>query len=252
MYNFITGKDNNMKDKFKRIKIIIYFCYANILFSVFIGLAISNVVYQIFSDFFNIILAIISFLIITFLLFYLINRLGVFLINKENYKHKDYLCLYTKHVGKTLNELCLEKVNEHIYVYVYGKRMFNTISFYFFDNTTDIDIKKSKNICDKYIKNKYPKSKCKEVTKSHWVIKGQIFISSIVKFDFFKSCLNKNSNQLYEIGLISCFLDIEKSQIIIPFYKNQRINIVAFNRYYSFLKKINSILKICSIDEINM
>lgn len=242
-----------MKYIFRKIKFIIYFSYFNILISVFLGIYFSIVSYNTFPKNINIIFAIITFLVVALLLCLLVYKIGIIVINKENSKHKDYLCINIKNINKDrfVDDLKLEKVDDYIFVYSFKKRMFNTISFYCFDNINDTEIKKAKKICDKYIKYKYPIAKKDDISKPHWVIKGQVIVSNIDNFDNIRTYLDNNKYQLYEIGQIRCFLAIDKSNIIIPFYKNIRLEIIPFRRYIAFLKKINEIFDIDEIEEFN-
>ena len=59
-------------------------------------------------------------------------------------------------------------------------------------------------------------------------------------------------NQLYEIGLIRCFFAIDKSKIIIPFYKNLGLDIISFKRYQMLLKLLLNLFEFMSIEEFDM
>ena len=243
-----------MKEKFWKIKFIIYFCYFNIIFSVILGILSSFVTFNHFPKNINIVFSVIIFLIVTFLLLFIDYKMGLFLLKKEYSKHSDYLCINLSNTDK--NELLqnskLEKVSDNVYIYSLKKRMLYTISFYLCDNINNEDFKKSKNICDNYIKNKYPMAKCKDVTKPHWLIKGQIVVSNSNNFSGIGSYLKQNMNQLYEIGLIRCFFAIDKSKIIIPFYKNLGLDIISFKRYQMLLKLLLNLFEFMSIEEFDM
>lgn len=173
-----------MSELTKKIKIIIYICYFNILLSIFLGIVFSYAIFSIFPKYINIFLSIIAFLIITVLLLFLDYKIGLIFIKKENSKHKDYIYMKFNTITKEnlIIDLNLESINNKTYVYLFKKRMLNTISFYFLENNNIDEIKSLKKKSDNYIKNNYPIAKCKDITKPHWLIKGQVLVANICDF----------------------------------------------------------------------
>lgn len=58
----------------------------------------------------------------------------------------------------------------------------------------------------------------------------------------------KNKYQSYELGLIRFIYDIKTSSIIIPFYKDNNLNIISFIKYNRLIKMLSILFKFISVE----
>lgn len=196
-----------------------------------------------------------SFSIINFLIVYLslnfVNyKIGMKLLIKDFSKHNDFLFLEVSinHKEKKLKKWKFDYFEE-CYIAIYKTKMFNSICFFNLKSYDKLEFKKSRKSYKKFIKNKYQVTKCTNVTKPHWNIKGEILVLDEVDFENLNLYLPQRKFKAYEVGQIRCVYHTKSSKIIIPYYKDEGLNIISFKKYLCFVKMLYKLFTITSVDE---
>lgn len=165
----------------KKIKIIYFICYFNILLFVFLGFYISYEIYNCFSINYNLFISIFISLIVLVIFSLGLNivnyKLGLKLLSKEFSKNNDFIFVkvVVNNKEKILKKFRLDYIDK-ISIVIENTKMFNSICFYDIKQYNENEFKHIRNTCKNYLKSKYPITNCTNVTKPHWNIKGEAIV----------------------------------------------------------------------------